>query len=205
MQSKTQGIRFRETMAGGFALDHTEPKEGKRAGERVGEELAMHATVTIADMEGFINDPDHLGGLSGTIDFPPLGNGIPSHSGVFNLFSPTDDPEMKYMVYELGFEHGGEAYYLAGHKEVKDDFGPDLWSDTTTLYTTLHKGSDKSGPVVGAGVLSLGVADLIKLMSSMEVVGSDGVMDDAAVLACFGKFFMGELWNSYVSKIPGLG
>ncbi len=60
--------------------------------------------------------------------------------------APTDDPKLKLMVYELGFEHGGEDYYLAGKKEVKDDPGFDLWSDTTTRYTKLHKGTDKSGP-----------------------------------------------------------
>ncbi len=201
MSDSSPGIRFRETMAGDFALDATDPKQGAAQGKRGDTRLAMHATVTIRDMQAFIDDPDHLGELTGTIDFTPFGTAIPASNGVFNLFSPTGDPEMKYMVYELAFEHAGQAYYLAGHKEVKDDPGFDLWSDTTTLYTTLHKGTGKADPIVGAGVLSLGVTDLLALMRSMEVIDSDGLGDNAATLAKFGRFFIGELWDSYFSKL----
>ncbi len=191
------GIRFRETMAGHFSLDESLPHAGERGGKRSGTTLAMHATVTIRDMERFISDPDHAGELTGHIDFTPFGTGIPAHHGKFNLFSPSDDPQKKYMVYELGFEHDGQPYYLAGRKEVKDDPGFDLWSDTTTLFTRLHAGEDASAPVVGAGVLTLGVTDLLKLISTMTVLGARGVGDNAAALGKFGRFFLGELWESY--------
>jgi hypothetical protein len=36
--------------------------------------------------------------------------------GVFNLFSPADEPDIKYMIYELAFEHEGQAYYLTGRR-----------------------------------------------------------------------------------------
>lgn len=185
-------------MKGGFSMSATEPNEGVKQGNLAGTELAMHAHVVIDDMERFVADRDHLGGLSGSIDYPPLAMGIPSVSGVFNLFYPTDDPELKLMVYELGFELNGESYYLAGKKEVRDDPGFDLWSDTTTLYTQLHQGVDKSGPVVGAGVLTLGVTDLIKLVSTIEVIDGDSGIDKAKTIATFGHFFLGELWDTYV-------
>jgi len=132
------------------------------------------------------------------LHFLPLGMGIKAHTGVFNLFSPTDYPKLKLMVYELGFEHNGQQYYLAGKKEVRDDPGFDLWSDTTTLYTQLHKGTDKNGAVVGAGILTLGVADLIKLVSTMVVTNAGSGADKLNTIAKFGRFFMGELWDSYV-------
>lgn len=191
------GITFDETMAGPFALGASEPEAGGAAGERAGQRLAMHATVTIVDLDGFTADPQHAGGLAGSVDFAPLGQGIPAEGGLFNLFSPTDDPAMRHMVYELAFTHDGKAYYLAGHKRVRNDPGFDLWSDTTTLYTTLHEGADKSAPVVGAGVLSLGLDDLMKLVASMRVTGSDDAIDKTATLAKFGQFFMGELWERY--------
>ena len=196
------GITFKETMTGGFALGQTETKAGRDAGNRAGTELAMHATVTIDDVERFVADPQHLGGLAGTIDYAPLGQGIPSHSGVFNLFSPSDSPRLKLMVYELGFERDGKEYYLAGKKEVRDDPGFDLWSDTTTLYTQLHEGTDKSGPVAGAGILTLGVADLIKLLSTLRATGTDHLTQKAEAIAKFGRFFLGELWDSYVRHVP---
>lgn len=201
MSGESAGIRFDETMAGGLTLGAADCRVGEKEGKLAGNILAMHATVTIDDVERFIDDPAHAGRLGGTIDYPPFGSAIPCRDGKFNLFSPTDDPQMKYMVYELGFEHNGQAYYLAGHKEVRDDPGFDLWGDTTTLYTILHQGHDKQGPVVGAGILTLGVAELMKLVASMEVMGADGLADRAQTLARFGRFFLGELWDSYIGKV----
>lgn len=201
MTGQNPGIHFDETMAGGLTLGATDCTEGGKQGRQSGNIMAMHASVAINDMEGFICDASHLGELTGTIDYPAFGHAIPCRNGKFNLFSPTDDPQMKYMVYELGFEHDGNDYYVAGHKEVKDDPGFDLWSDTTTLYTKLHQGRDDSGPVIGAGVLTLGVSELMKLVASMEVTDADGLADKAQTLAKFGHFFMGELWDTYVSKV----
>ncbi len=192
------GITFRETMAGPFSLDETEPDDGKSHGRRAGLELAMHATVVIDDLDRFIADPHHLGGLSGKIDYPPFGSDVPSTSGVFNLFSPSGEPSLKLMVYELGFTHAGVDYYLAGKKEVRDDPGFDLWADTTTLFTLLHEGRDKSGAVAGAGILTLGVADLVRLVSTFRATGAKSTLAAADAVYKFGKFFLGELWDSYV-------
>ncbi len=196
-ETTTLGIRFRETMAGGFILGETDPVIGAKKGNAQGSELAMHAAINIHDLNGFITDPNHLGQIHGSIDFTPFGEGIPASNGAFNLFSPTDDPECKYMIYELGFEHQGDHYYLAGKKEVKDDPGFDLWTDTTTLYTTLHQGQDTSAPIVGAGVLSLGIKDLMKLVSTMSATNANSLSEKMSAFASFGKFFMGELWDSY--------
>lgn len=197
MTTQHSGIQFNETMAGGFSLGLKVPAEGFHQGNRLDTQLAIHVTVTIDDLDRFINEPEHPGRLSGTIDFAPLAIGIEATTGVFNLFCPADDPKLKLMVYELGFEHQGEAYYLAGKKEVRDDPGFDLWADTTTLYTQLHKGADKSGDVVGAGILTLGVADLIKLVSTMTVINAYSTVDKLETIGRFGGFFLGELWATY--------
>ncbi len=201
MKAEGLGLTFRETMTGGFALGEADPEAGRRKGEKGGSELSLHATIRIRDLKKFVDDPSHNGEITGHIDFTPFGENIPAKSGVFNLFSPTGQPKLKLMVYELGFEHEGADYYLAGKKEVRDDPGFDLWKDTTTLYTTLHEGKEKSGPVVGAGVLSLGVKDLIKLVSTMRAVGADSAKEKAEAMAKFGQFFLGELWKSYADKL----
>lgn len=203
MRNETLGLTFHETMKGSFALGETDPKAGARCGKDQKTELAMHATVLIQDLNRFVDVKDHPGNLSGTIDFAPFGTSIPSYSGVFNLFSPSDDPKMKYMVYELGFHHDGKDYYLAGKKEVRDDFGFDLWSDTTTLYTRLHEGRDTTGPVVGAGVLTLGMTELMNLISTVRVLNASSPEESAEAVAKFGKFFMGELWNGYLRQAAG--
>lgn len=198
MTEQNPGIFFKETMTGGFSLNATDPQQGKKLGNQAGTELKMHAEVSIDDIDKFIEQAEHPGHLAGSIDFSPLGMGIAAHTGVFNLFNPTDDPKLKLMVYEMAFEHQGESYYLAGKKEVREDPLFDLWSDTTTLYTQLHKGSDKSGDVVGAGILTLGVTDLIKLVSTVKVTDAGSGTDKVATIAKFGRFFMGELWDTYV-------
>lgn len=201
MTTQNPGITFKETMAGGFSLSATDPAIGRDQGKFAGTELSMHASVAIDDMDKFIAEPEHPGHLSGTIDFKPLGMGLLANTGVFNLFNPTDDPKLKLMVYELGFELNGEAYYLAGKKEVRDDHGFDLWSDTTTLYTQLHKGTDKSGPVVGAGILTLDVVDLIRLVSTIAVTNAASNTDKIMTIGKFGQFFLGQLWDSYAKHV----
>ncbi|WP_428352928.1 patatin-like phospholipase family protein [Methyloprofundus sp.] len=198
MTELNPGIQFKETMAGGFSLDATEPNLGCDQGKRAGTELSMHAQIDIDDIDKFVAESEHPASLIGTIDYSPMGTGIVANSGIFNLFYPTDNPKLKLMVYELGFEFEGEAYYLAGKKEVRDESILDLWPGTTTLYTQLHKGTDKSGPVVGAGILTLGVTDLLNLVSTIEVLHADSSTDKVKTIAKFGKFFMGELWDSYV-------
>lgn len=191
------GIVFDETMSGAFALDETDPESGRDRGEQEGTELAMHATVTVDDVRAFERDPEHEGHLTGAIEFDPLGGRFEADRGVFKLFAPSEDETAKWMIYEMPFRREGTPYYLAGRKEVRDDPGFDLWADTTTLYTRLHEGSDSSGPIVGAGVLRLGVDDLIDLVSTMRAVDAPTAEDKMTAFTTFGRLFLGELWDSY--------
>ena len=196
------GITFQEKMAGGFALDVTDPTEGQSKGRASGQELTLYASVAIDDVSHFRDDPEHAGSLAGQIDFAPLGGRIDGKNGVFNLFSPTDQPGLKLMVYELGFVSGVKEYYFAGAKQVHKDSGWDVWSDTTTLFSRLHLGKDKSGPVVGAGILTLGVGDLLKLTSTIQTPGARNAADSLQTIAVFGGFFLGELADSYLKPPP---
>jgi hypothetical protein len=198
MSDGTVGITFRETMAGNFALGETDPKAGEAAGKKAKTTLALHAAVDIRDLDRFVADSTHTGNITGHVDFAPLGMQIPANRGVFRLFSPTDKKGLRLMIYELAFEHEGQQYYLAGRKEVQNDrMGTDLWNDTTTLFTRLHKGTDATGPVIGAGVLRLGLPDLAKLTSTVHVTNASKPGDQARALATFGGFFMGSLWQTY--------
>lgn len=192
------GITFRETMAGGFSLGVTDPEQGARGPDR----LAMHATIRIPDIDAFIADPQHRAGLGGTVDFAPLGEGLVAETGVFGLFSPSGDPALTYMVYELGFAHAGRRWYLAGKKHVKLGSPLRLWGETTTLYTTLHAGADASAPVQGAGVLELGVVELVKLLGTLEATDSDSFLESASAKVKFFGFFSQELARTYVLQQP---
>jgi len=198
MHEPGTGLSFRETMAGGFTLGATDPRRGA-AGNTP---LAMHATIHISDMAAFIADPRHLADLTGHIDFAPFGQAIPAESGVFGLFTPSDDPALTYMVYELGFRHADKSYYLAGKKHVRLGWPWKLWGETTTLYTTLHEGSDASGPVVGTGVLRLGVVELLKLLTTVHATNASSFGQSAGAVWRFFKYFAAELTRTYLLRRP---
>lgn len=197
MTKNVIGIAFDETMAGGFALGETDPQAGRERGEIEGNVLAMHAKVDISDIDEFIYNPKHRGNLTGSLDFPPFAMGMSAPAGVFNLFSPSDDPTCKLMVYELAFKHDGKPYYLAGRKEVRNAMVTKMWKATTTLYTCLHEGDGNDGPVVGAGVLTLGMRQLIDLVSTMRATNATSPKDTTEAMMKFGRFFMGDLWDTY--------
>lgn len=196
----TTGIGFRETMAGGFSLGESDPQRGHERGVAAGTQLAMHATIDIRDIKGFVADAEHVGSISGSIDFPPLGMNMPSTHGVFKLFSPSGEPGLKWMVYELGFRHAGCHYYLAGKKQVRNASVIKLWSATTTLYTQLHEGDDSSGPVVGAGILSLDMGTLMKLASNLHASNAPTFPGRVGAVSTFAKFFMKELVATYIRR-----
>ena len=197
MQDDKAGIAFHETMAGPFALGETDPHVGAEKGKAAGTTLRITCAINIHDLDRFIADPNHYGDITGQVSFTPFEENMPAKSGVFNLFSPTDDPKRKLMVYELAFAHAGQDYYLAGRKEVRNDPIYDLWRDTTTLYTTLHQGADRSGPIVGAGIVTIDMGAFTKMVSSMQVTNAHSITDEAGTLVHFGRFFLGELWDTY--------
>lgn len=200
MQDAATGIAFRETMAGYFSLGATDPKSGAAAGEASKTQLAMHASIDIEDIAAFIADPQHRSGLSGHIDFPPLGMNIPASHGVFALFAPGDESGLRWMVYELGFQHAGKDYYLAGKKEVRVASLLSMWPATTTLYTRLYEGRDASGPVVGAGVLSLGVSALMSLASTFHASNAPTMGKSMGAMGKFIGFFSRSLFSTYILR-----
>lgn len=198
-------LSFRETMQGPFALGVTDPEEGRKKGMADGTSLALHGNIRIDAFDRFANEASHAGALLGTVDCnaAPFAKAMSAASGVFNLFSPGKDKALKHFIYEMAFEHEGKPYYLAGRKDVRQGSGR-LWPDTTTLYTRLHEGKDAKGKVIGAGVLSLGVAELTALLRTIEVHNAASEAERLGVTIRFGRLFLGELWDSYARLIPGM-
>jgi cholesterol oxidase len=199
MQTEQIGISFDEVMSGGFALGQTDTATGAALGAK--NILVMHGTVTIDDIDAFIADPNHVGRLDVVMDWPSFGTGLPAPGGIFNLFSPTGDPALKLMVYEWGVNHEGQDYYFAGQKNVQVHPVLEVWNDTTTLHTQLHQGKDKTGPVVGAGIISLSFEELLKMGGRFKPIHSPSAEAGLAAVSKFGKFFMGELWDTYVKRV----
>ncbi|MBV9085061.1 MAG: hypothetical protein JOZ62_20475 [Acidobacteriaceae bacterium] len=194
------GFTFKEKMSGGFSMSESDPQSGADTGQKNGSRLTMHATVNIPDLNAFFTDEQHAGTLTGDLDFAPLGSNLRSTRGIFKLFSPADRPDLKYMVYELGFEASNGSYYFAGRKEVKRDAITNAWKATTTLYSQLYDGPNKSGQIIGAGILTLAVADLLAMIPTMQATNAPNKEQAVEAFAKFGQFFLGELWNTYVGS-----
>ena len=62
----------------------------------------------------------------------------------------------------------GRRFHLDGYKQIRDDDGLDLWSDTTTLYVTVHEGEGTTGPVAAKGIVTIHAADFAKQMTTMR-------------------------------------
>lgn len=199
MKDPAPGIAFREKMEGWFSLGRTDPAEGAKKGKEANQKLSLNAAIYIHDLRNFLKNSTRSGMMAGHIHFEPFDDYLPAKQGVFNLFVEHEDqgPDTKWMIYEMEFEHEGKSYYLAGKKEVRNDPGLDLWEDTTTLKVHLHEGNDSTGPIAGAGILKLSKKELIKLLRSMHAIAAESSAERFNLVANFGAFFIGELWDSY--------
>jgi cholesterol oxidase len=106
------------------------------------------------------------------------------------------------MLYRLWFADGaGNPLTLSGHKNVKDDPGFDLWSDTSTLYTRILAGHvDAAGEgdaeVVAAGILHIHLTDFAHQLTTFRAQGPSPAAE-AHGLSLFGRLFVGRLWDVY--------
>ncbi|QKQ73055.1 patatin-like phospholipase family protein [Nostoc sp. TCL240-02] len=197
MPNNLPGMTFRERMAGGFVLNETDPIQGAAKGKAHNSSLSLQLTINICDLKRFLGDTTYTASIAGNISFADFGEHIPLKRGVFNLFAHNHNPESKYITYELAFEHGNQDYYLVGKKELHNDPGFDLWQDMTTIYTYLHQGTDENSPIIGAGILTLDVGDVAKCVSGWRITNAKSLAEKATLLAEFGSFFWGNIWETY--------
>ena len=136
--------------------------------------------------------------MIGTLTAPILSDQpLTVSAGRFNLFSPAvagQPKKMRYRFMVTSFD--GRSFYFDGFKSIKNDSGADVWSDTSTLFITIHRGSDDSGPVVAKGKLYIEQTDFAKQMTTMKSWDSEG-KPSLSGQASFGRFFAGELWDTY--------
>jgi cholesterol oxidase len=201
----TMGLQFSETMRGFVTGDVTtavHPDEFRAAyelGKEQGNHLGFRMTMVVDDIDRFIDEPAHEARTEGVIESASFGQARPIDRGRFNLFIEDGAQGMRRMVYLVRFTGpDGTPYVLDGFKLVKDDAGIDLWSDNTTLFTSIRR-DGLDGPIIAQGILHIGVAGFLKLLSTIEVRNSTGRSAAARALARFQRFLLGALWETYVT------
>ena len=190
-------LTFRESLTGPFVLGATDPMAGALHPEAT--PLTVHLTISVDDMDAFVSDVRHAARLVARISYAPFGQDLPVRQGSFNLFRSSDDAHTRRMTYGLRFAHAGTEYCLEGTRVISDARSTRPWKDTTRLHCQLHEGPDARGRIVGAGVLTMGVGQLLQFISSMHPArrGSAGL----AAMDRFGRLFLGPLWDVYAPRV----
>jgi cholesterol oxidase len=201
--SATSSLQFTETMKGYAGAGQKDFQSGYEAGKGVSSSIAFTLTISIDDVERFIDSPLHQADAAGHLNCGLLGGRVPVERGRFNLFvDSVGDRLRKKMLYRLFVRNRqNEPLTIAGHKDIFDDPGPDLWSDTTTLYVSILRGhvepaDDSKADVVAAGIMHLGALDFMKQMATFRCFAATRSKRWAA-LERFGRFFLGNLWGVY--------
>jgi predicted acylesterase/phospholipase RssA len=202
-------LQFSEQMKGFVALGESEFDAGLAQGKANGTAASFLLTIKMDGVNRFVTDPRHEAVAEGWIDCAAFGGKRPVSNGMFNLFvEDGDDPRHRKMLYRLWFEDAaGKPLTLLGFKDVKDDPGFDVWSDTTTLYTRIVEGHGTfadQGKLLASGVLKLHMMDFLKELTTFRVQGPT-LADRTSALARFGQLFLGKLWDVYASHVLSYG
>jgi predicted acylesterase/phospholipase RssA len=200
-------LSFSEVMRGHVSLGETDHQRGWEKGRQAGTGLLVRLDVKVEQVRRFVADPEHEGSIRGVIECAALGGRLAIERGTFNLFVDRGDPSLKEMRYRLLARDGsGQPITLHGFKRVHDDPGFDLWTDTSTLYTSVLRGHIESeaeqagAEVIAAGVIRVQPLDFLKQLTTMRAKGASS-LERASVLAQFGRFFFGRLWDVYGQSV----
>ncbi|MGE1174561.1 GMC family oxidoreductase N-terminal domain-containing protein [Pseudomonas sp. BW7P1] len=211
----TLGVQFTETMKGYFSRAFTAAQStdlkvyeaAAKRGEADNSPIDFTLTITASDLNRMIKEPEHAATIVGTVNAPALSpQPLTASNGVFNLFEQFEQQvDTRHMKYDMKLTaEDGNDYFFSAFKTVPEDNGVlNIWHDTSTLYVTLYRGPDKSGEVIGSGVMHIKPADFAKQMTTMKVLNARNERERIEGLARFGKFFAGILWESYGGVFAG--
>lgn len=188
--AKSVGIHFTERMTGTIRPSNGGPQS----------DMSFVCTVNAQDATMFIENRNHEAELIGTVEAPALSpDPLTVSGGRFNLFIvDPDHVETKEMSYAMPLTaRDGGRYFVRGIKSIHDDRGFDLWHDTTTLAVTIQRGPDETGPKVYEGTLHIALHDFVKQLRTMKVTNAPDLESRLAMMARFGRFFAGQIFDSY--------
>lgn len=201
-------LTFKETLRG-YLSTKVEPGDylgGERAGREARDKAEMVLTITTPALDSFMVDKRYTASVQGEVKIPgitsPEGGAV--RNGVFHLFVAGREGHFyqRTMLYHLPFlGNDGNRYVLEGFKDVRDHGGFDVWSATTTLYTSVRAAD---GKIVASGILRVLLPDFLKQLTTFRVTGTDNLVVKTTGLARFFGRFVGTLLEVFVRpRMPG--
>lgn len=204
----TTSLQFIETMRGFIGAGAGDYRGGEEAGRAAHTKLDVTLTIKAADVNAFLVDPNHAAAVTGTADSPLLGGRVAVTGGTFNLLVNNADPRQKEMRYRLFVKHtNGADFTIIGTKMIMNDRSqPEIWADTTTLFTRLHAGHLDAGQENLAnqravGIIHIQLLDFLAQMTTFRVEGGPMPARLQAMMR-FGELFLGKLLEAYGALLP---
>ena len=195
-------VEFTEAMAGWVAAGESDPAAGAVAGMAAGTEFSYELSMS-GPAEEITADPSTPTTAVGTVRCPVLSDEVIAvEEGFFQLFVPDDDgTSNSRMIYQLPLRtNDGRRFHLSGFKTIKEGEPWDLWSQTTTLYSTIrHDGPD--GELWGSGIIRISPLDFAKQMTTMRVSGAAPILERLEALTAYGRMFAGHLFDYYAGPL----
>lgn len=195
-------VQFTEVMRGFISRDAATFEEGFQSGKEADTPLMFRLTIRAEDIDAFVDDTEHSANATGFVDCPTLGGRLNVVKGEFSLFSETGDDNSRKMLYRLFLTAPDNGTLtLSGFKHVQNSVGPDLWTDTTTLYVNIFSGhvtvaEEATSSLAAAGIVQIKAPDFAQQLTTFRASGPTlGSRLDG--IAKFGRVFFGSLWDVY--------
>ena len=184
-------------------------RSGYKLGVDIGSSLDFTVHIGYEDLTAVLSDPSLPAPMSGTVIAPALsGQALTITSGQFVLLDPdptrVETSHMKYTMDVMSVE--GREYRIFGFKLIHE--GPEwaAWSDSTTLYVTIHRRRGlATGAVLGRGITHVSVGDLMELLRSMRVGNVTGRVNQFRYEARFGRVLLRSLFEHYGGSFDEIG
>jgi cholesterol oxidase len=195
------GVQFTEKMTGYFSPgEKNDYEKGLAAGKKDQSPFEFTLTITCPDIDAFVNDPLHQAGMFGTVTARGLSEApMTVSNGIFKLFVKHAE-RVKRMIYEMTLHtEDGREIFFSGFKEIEDERGFDIWTDTSVLYITVYDGKGPDAPILGKGILRIEVSDFTKQLGTMKATHAKNTREALSAVGKFGKLFAGNLWETYAA------
>ena len=196
------GVQFTETMRGYFTdQEKSDFDRGAQIGEADNSPFMFTLTVLSDDLESMLSSEAHSAKMVGTVIAPALSDRpLTITRGRFNLFvRDPDRVNTRRMCYRMTLTAvDGRQWYFDGFKYAHNDRLIDLWSDTTTLFITLHDGPTEQAPVHGKGILKIRPDDFAKQITTIKARNPTDHKEGLLAVARFGRFFAGAMAETYL-------
>lgn len=198
------GVQFTETMKGFIGWGETADFDaGFEKGKAENTSFEFTLTIQTEDIDEFVSNEDHPGAMLGSMSAPSLfDEALTAYQGEFNLFVQegveSKQKKMRYTAKLLSPDGG--HYFFEGFKDIENDYVVDAWKDTTTLFIALYEGTGPDGKMLGKGKLVIKVADLLRQLRTVKAIHPRSREEGIKAIASFGKFFAGNVFETY-SKI----